>query len=123
MVKLSIVILSFNTKRQTLACLQSLISSLQKQLKENRYEIIVLDNASEDGSYEALATFAKPFSFITLIKSDRNLGFGNGNNHAAQASKGEYLWFFNSDAVLAADTVEAPITYLDEHPKVAVLGT
>jgi len=90
---LSIIILSYNTKALTLQCLESLYAHELMQDKE----VLVWDNASTDGSAEAIA---KAFSDVRLIKSQDNLGFAGGNNQAAKKARGKYLCFLNSDTYI-----------------------
>lgn len=115
MITVSIIILSYNTKDLLESCLDSVYTHLPHEL----FEVIVVDNASTDGSN---AMVKKQFPQALLITSDTNLGFGKGINLGAQASKGKYLLFLNSDAVLTEDVVSDMVSYLHAHPKVGVLG-
>lgn len=86
---LSIIIISYNTKKLTVGCL----NSIQKYLKDLDYEIIVVDNHSTDGSLQILQNR----SDIQLISLKENLGFGRANNLAVKKAKGEFLLLLNSD--------------------------
>ena len=76
----SILVISYNTREMTLACLASVVAETSVP-----YELIVLDNASTDGSTEAIAA---AFPDIQLIASADNLGFARGNNVAARKARG-----------------------------------
>jgi len=90
---LSIIMLSYNTKELTLQALGSVLKSLQQS--GFSYELLVLDNGSEDGSAQAIK--AKFGQQIRLFPQKQNLGFGRGNNYLVKKTKGKYLLFLNSD--------------------------
>ena len=94
----SIILVNFNTKKLTCECINSIKSHVSKHLE---YEIIVVDNASSDGSQEE---FSK-IEGIKLVLSPENLGFGRGNNLGASHASGEYLFLLNSDTILLEDSV------------------
>jgi GT2 family glycosyltransferase len=80
----------------------------------HEYEIVVVDNASTDGS----ALFVdQAFPGVRLIQSPRNLGFGQGNNLGAQWARGAYLAFLNPDAVVEPGWLEALIGALESEPQ------
>ena len=111
--KLSIVILSFNTKDLTLAC----IDSLMKVKGEVKFEIIVVDNGSTDGS---LATLKK-VKGIKLVESKENLGFAGGNNLSRKYLTGEYVLFLNSDTEVYKNTLKETVKYMDENREIGAL--
>ena len=111
---LSIIIVSFNTKDLLEICL----SSVFKFLKGINFEVIVVDNASADGS----AQVAKSFSKVQVIENRKNLGFGVANNQGAKISKGEWLFFFNSDAYLVDNSLPKLIATLDKDSKIGAAG-
>lgn len=84
--RVSVVIVNYNTRDLLRACLQSI---------ESHHESIVVDNASSDGSAEMVAA---EFPAVSLIRSERNLGFGAGNNLGMGAARGRYILLLNSDA-------------------------
>ncbi|MCF7795449.1 glycosyltransferase family 2 protein [Patescibacteria group bacterium] len=90
----SIIIINYKTLQLTKECLTSLFALKDKV----NFEIIVVDNASNDGSLEALK---EEFNDkIKLIESKINLGFAKANNLAAKIARGEILFFLNSDTVI-----------------------
>src|SRR6266545_72105 len=82
-------------------------------------EIIVLDNASTDGSAEMVQ---RCFPSVTLLANRNNTGYGAGANQILRSTDTEYLLILNSDTLLKQGAVEALCAYLDEHPRAAVLG-
>jgi GT2 family glycosyltransferase len=93
MPKVSVIIVSFNTKELIEKCLRSI---------KGPWEIIVVDNASTDGSAEIIK---KKYPNVTLIESKTNLGFARANNLAMKKASGEYFLLLNSDAFLQDDTI------------------
>lgn len=107
---LSINIVSYNTKDITLQCLRSIEKSLStrwltKQPSKD-IEIIIIDNASTDGSADAVSALAATLSVpLRVIRSTENIGFGKGHNKAAAESTGEYLLLLNTDTIMLADAL------------------
>jgi len=95
-IDLSVIIVNYNTKEITLACL----TSLYQFTSGIDYEVIVVDNASSDSSAEMLSKFESEHKNFKLIRSSANIGFGPANNLGAKEAKGEYLLFLNSDTLL-----------------------
>mgnify|MGYP001540893004 CR=1 FL=1 len=84
----SVIIVNYNTQGLTSDCIESIIA----QTSAVEYEIILVDNASTDGSKEVFAQDKR----IKYIYSDQNLGFGRANNLGIREAKGRYLFFLNS---------------------------
>ncbi len=98
MISLSIIIVSFNTKDITKKCLLSLKNNFIKYPVD--HEIIVVDNDSRDGTVEFLSDLEKKEKNIRLFLNKKNLGYGRGNNIGLQKSKGKYILYLNSDAII-----------------------
>lgn len=113
MPKLSIIILSYNTRDITLKCLDSVF----KSINTNNIEVIVIDNGSQDGSKEIL----QGKSNLKIILNEKNLGYSKGNNQGIKAAQGEYILFLNSDVIIDQIDFNQLINYFDYHPKVGVL--
>ncbi len=94
---ISFIIINYKTKELSAQCLESIFDNC----RGGHYEIIMIDNNSEDGSVKYLEQ--KYQNKITFIKSDSNLGFAGANNLGAKQAKGEILLFLNSDTVLKQD--------------------
>lgn len=123
MPKLSIIILSYNTRDIMFASLESLVNSLQKTAFTS--EIIIVDNASEDGSAEMLKKFEKQYEtkhlIITVYLNKENVGFTKGNNQGVRKANGEYILFLNSDVITQHVEWDEILTYLDSHPDYGAL--
>lgn len=116
---LSIIIVSFNTKVVTADCLKSIYRSLENN---SSFEVIVLDNASTDGSAEMLKNLEKQHDNLHVIISAENIGFGRGNNKAVQAAKGEYILLLNSDTLVLDKAVEKLLRFAREHKHAHFVG-
>ena len=116
---LSICILSYNTKGLTLKCLDSLISLYKKEIDRDLFEIIVVDNASTDGS---VLHIKKNFPKVVLFENKENYGFSKGQNIAAKIARGTYLFFLNSDTQVIDNNLLGMVSYFESHKKVGVLG-
>jgi N-acetylglucosaminyl-diphospho-decaprenol L-rhamnosyltransferase len=112
---LSIVIVSYNTVELLQDCLASLYAQL-----DSRCEVIVVDNASSDGSAD-MVRVRYPDSM--LIKSNKNLGFGRANNRGISMAKGDLIWLLNPDTHLQKNALDAAVTYMVRNPAVGMAGT
>jgi GT2 family glycosyltransferase len=115
MLDLSIIIVSYNTKQLLEECLQSLAEAEQPA---NGAEIIVVDNASADGSQ---AMVRKKFPDVHLLANAENVGFSTANNLGAAVAEGRVLLFLNSDTRLAKEALVQPLDYLEAHPQVGAI--
>ncbi|OGM20572.1 hypothetical protein A2714_04500 [Candidatus Woesebacteria bacterium RIFCSPHIGHO2_01_FULL_38_9] len=107
--KLSIVILSYNTKDLLRSCLLS----LEKVSDEVSFEVIISDNGSADGSTQMVE---KDFPWVKkIIRNKQNIGFAAGNNKARYFAHGEYILFLNSDTVVYKNTLKEMIYYMDKN--------
>lgn len=114
--ELSIIVISFNTKGITLDCLRSVL----KYVREIKYELIVIDNASSDGSVDEIKQLADKHEHVKLIRSDVNLGFAGGNNLGINKSKGRYVLLLNSDTYFTTNILKNMIDWMDENPKIGI---
>jgi GT2 family glycosyltransferase len=115
MTSLSIIIVSYNTQEYTLECLRS----IYEQTKGISYEIIVVDNASSDGSAEAIE---QEFPLVKLIKSKDNQGFAAANNIGFSYATGRYLLLLNSDTVLVGNVLSDTLQAIEGDNTTGVLG-
>ncbi len=109
---LSIIIVNFNTKELLSACLRSIFADKKK---EDQWEIIVVDNASTDGSMEKIQNLKFKIQNLTLIQNTINLGFAAANNQGIRASKGDYVLLLNSDTEVGRGTIESMLIYMETH--------
>lgn len=114
-VDVSVLVVSYNTRELTLAALSSLLD----RTKSLRIEIIVVDNASRDGSAAAISE-AVPGARV--IASADNLGFAGGNNLAAQHARGEYLLLLNPDTVVLDGAVDKLVAFARARPQAQIWG-
>jgi len=113
--KLSIIIISYNTKAMTINCLRSVI----EQTKIDDYEVIVLDNNSSDGSAYAIRT---NFPDVQLIESKENMGFAKGNNVAALNASGDYILLLNPDTVIFDHAIDKLYTFAKSSQSEGIFG-
>lgn len=106
----SIVIVSYNTRDLTLRCLRGLIAS---RTPEVRFEIVVVDNASSDGSADAIA---EHFPEVRLLRLTENVGWGRGVNRGAVGSNADYLLLVNPDTVPVDRPVADLVTFARQQP-------
>ncbi len=112
---ISIILVNWNTKQLLLQCLES----IYKDCKHLNVEIIVSDNASTDGSAEAVET---NYPEVRLIKNRTNLGFALGNNVAIKKAKGEYICLVNTDVEVTGNCFPQLIHFMDANPKCGIVG-
>ena len=100
MAKISIIILNWNTRDLLAQCLDS----IEQHKGEFQLEILVVDNASTDGSQ---AMLKEKYPQIRLIINNLNVGFAKGNNQAMQVAQGDYFLLWNSDAFAIPGAVQS----------------
>ena len=115
MIDISIITISFNTKSLLKNCLRAALL----ECRGLSSEIIVVDNASMDGSADMVAS---EFPDVRLIRNDVNLGFAAANNMAFDAAKGRYLVLLNSDAFLQPGALATLLRHMEENPKIGIGG-
>lgn len=115
-IKLSIIILSWNTKALLKQCLKSLE---RESKKAGEQEVIVVDNGSSDSSPQMVK---KEFPQVKLIRNEENLGFAKGNNQGIKVAKGKYIMLLNSDTIVKKGVIEKLVEYLDDHLGSAIVG-
>lgn len=116
-IDLSIIITSFNTKEYLNNCLASIYQSLQGT--RILYEVIVVDNASTDGSLELIN---KKYFQTKLISNRVNVGFGQANNQAVTQAAGKVVLFLNSDIVIRDRAIEKLFHFFMSLPPKSVSG-
>ncbi len=112
---LAIIIVSYNTRELLFDCLKSVRNADQPK---GGLDIVVVDNASADGSADMVA---KDFPEVTLIKNKSNLGFSKANNIGRKTTDARYLLFLNSDTVVNRYSFVKPLKYLKNHPKTGAI--
>lgn len=113
--ELSIIIVSYNTS----AVLHDCLDSIYKETKDLNFEVIVVDNASSDGSPDMVE---RDFPQVKLIRQNINPGFGVANNTGAQKAIGDWLLFLNPDTILFNNALKESLDAARELPKVGAFG-
>jgi GT2 family glycosyltransferase len=122
---LSVIIVSWNVRDLLRACLRSILDACPEYSRgadpegAPQIEIIVIDNASTDGSPEMLRT---EFPQVQLVANDGNRGFTAANNQGLDLSHGRHLLLLNPDTQVVGDALATMVRHLDEHPTVGALG-
>jgi GT2 family glycosyltransferase len=112
-IDLSIVIVSWNTRKLLEDCLHSVYAGLRTV----RNEIWVVDNASSDGSVEFIR---KNWPHVRLIANSENVGFARANNQAIPLASGRYVLLLNSDTLVPEGVLDALVEAMDAEPEAAV---
>lgn len=112
---LSVTICSWNTQDDLRACL----ASLWDVRDEAKFEVIVVDNNSEDGSPDIVE---RDFPWVRLFRMEENLGFTGGQNYAMERRNGEHVLMLNSDTIVHEHAFSKLMAYVASHPDVGMLG-
>ena len=111
----SVIIVSWNARKYLMQC----VASLLDQACPYPIEIIVVDNASSDGSADAVTNC---YPNVRLIRNTENVGFAKANNIGVSVSSGRYLCFVNSDVKVLPDCINRLVDYCEEHADVGMAG-
>jgi GT2 family glycosyltransferase len=114
-IELSIIIVNYNVKE----FLQNLLSSIQKSISNISTEIIVIDNASDDGSIDMIRV---KYPLVKLICNKENVGFGVANNQGLEIAKGEFLLLLNPDTIVQENTVQNLLDFFNRTPPAGLAG-
>lgn len=114
-IDVSVIIVNWNTRELLL----DVIESLKETTRRASLEIIVVDNDSKDGSQDALR---QRYPDVTLIQNEDNLGFAKANNRGFAVARGKAICLVNTDVIAKAGVIDELLAYLEEHPKVALVG-
>lgn len=112
-IELSIIVISYNTKKITENCLKSIETSLKQSPLS--YEVILVDNASTDGSIERFKSNDLRFKNLKIIENKNNLGFAKANNQGVKEAKGKYILFLNSDIVVLENAIEKLLAFFKQN--------
>lgn len=111
----SIIIVNWNTRDVLRDCLES----VYRQTKGISFEVIVVDNASSDGSVEMVKA---EYPQVALIENKDNHGFAAANNQGMMIARGKYILLLNSDTIVLDRAIQKTITFADQNPEAAVVG-
>jgi N-acetylglucosaminyl-diphospho-decaprenol L-rhamnosyltransferase len=113
-VKLSVIVVNYNTAKLLPACLTSL-----QRLVRPSLEVIVVDNASKDGSADIVR---ETFPWVELVALDKNLGYAAGNNLGIEKATGDLVLLLNPDTEITQQALDAMIERLEQEPSVGAVG-
>ena len=111
--KVSVIIVNYNGKKWLKPCLDS----LSKQIYKN-FEIIVVDNNSNDGS---VAYLNKNHPKVITFQSKKNVGFSEGNNNGYKLAKGQYIILLNNDTIVEDNFIKNLLEAYEENPHAAII--
>lgn len=117
MIDLSVIILSYNTCRLTLACVASVLADAATS--SLLVEVIVVDNASTD---DTVLTLREQQPSVRVIEMPDNAGFSRGNNAGFAMAQGRYLLALNSDTLVQPSALRELVTFMDAHPNAGICG-
>lgn len=115
MIELSIIIVSWNTVDLLDACLASIMA----HPPDRRFEVIVVDNASTDGSTQMVR---RQHPDVTLLENEKNVGFARANNQGLRQAVGRHLLLLNPDTEVRPDALETLFRFLEEHESAGAAG-
>lgn len=118
--EVSIIIPCFNKVQLTEQCLESLFRLTSKDIN---YEVIVVDNASEDNTPGICEQYKAKFSNFTFIRNDENLGFAKACNQGIESRKGKHALLLNNDIVVTENWLKEMLLVLENEPKAGIVGS
>lgn len=110
-ITLSIIIVGWNTRKYLEGCLESIF----EYPPSCDFEIIYVDNGSEDGS---VSVVRQRYPEVIIIENNENLGFQKANNQGLRIAQGQYIILLNSDTVMLPDTFDKMLAFMEAHPEV-----
>lgn len=113
---ISVIIANYNTR----ALLQDCLESLRKAAPERSHEVLVVDDASADGSADMVRA---SFPDVKLFVNRQNSGYARSNNHAIAESRGRFVYLLNSDTEVGAGALDDLAAFLESHPDVGAVGS
>lgn len=118
--KASIITLCYN---QLETATKPFIKSIYQYTNPDLFELIIVNNASSDGTYEYLEQIKNEYNNIKVIHNTENLGYSKGNNQGMELAEGDYLIMLNNDTLFTPHWLEGIIDILANHPEIGILST
>ena len=112
----SVFVVTYESSDRIVGCLESVLS---QRIRGGRIQVVVIDNASSDGTAELVR---RAFPEVTLIANEENLGFAAANNQAWQAAAGDHVFLVNPDSLLQRKAIQQAVDYLDANPECGLCG-
>ncbi|KKR11752.1 MAG: Glycosyl transferase family 2 [Candidatus Woesebacteria bacterium GW2011_GWA1_39_21] len=116
-IMLSIIIVSFNTNKILKSCIDSVI----KNSGNLKYEFVIVDNNSTDGSVAYLKRLSQ-YKNVKVVFNRTNVGYGGANNQGINRALGDYLLFLNSDTYFEKNILKKMVDYLKKHPHIGCIS-
>ena len=113
--KLSIVIICWNDRKVIIPCLRSIFQETQNV----RFEVIVSDNGSTDGSLDEIRS---QFPSVHIVENRANLGFSRGNNAGIRNASGDYILILNPDTIILDRALDKLVAFAEQHPDAGAFG-
>ena len=117
MKKLSIIIISYNSEKYIGTCLESL-----KNCGVVNYEIIVVDNNSEDKTAQIVQNYKMTIDHIIFVQNKNNFGFAKACNQGVKMAKGKYILFLNPDTIVQPGALKILVNNIEKNPDIGVIG-
>lgn len=117
---LSVIIVNYKVPQLVIEAVHSVLASLRHIDGEG--EVIVLDNASGDGSMRLLQEALGAMPEVRLLESQENGGFARGNNQAIAQAHGDYILLLNPDTLIGESTLATCVSFLESHPEAGAIG-
>ena len=112
---LSVVLVCWNNKNYLEPCLDSLYDGNMR----SRFDVVVVDNGSTDGSQDMLKD---RFPEVKIIQNDHNTGLGRASNQGIEATQGRYVLLLNNDTLVDGPSLDAMVEFMDENSKAGAVG-
>jgi Predicted glycosyltransferases len=116
--KVSIVVVTYNNLEMNRQCIESIYG----RTTWPNFEVIVVDNASADGTPEFLKVSEKTYPRLSVILNDSNVGFAAANNRALEKASGNYIVLLNNDTIVSRGSIETLIRHLQANPEIGIIG-
>ena len=117
--KLSIIIANWNTCALIKQCIESVFAHAENEISSGIYELIVVDNGSDDGSKEYLDSLRDK---ISLIHNEDNAGYAPACNQGMRKAKGEFVLLLGSDTIIKENALQECVKFLEEHSEAGAVG-
>jgi N-acetylglucosaminyl-diphospho-decaprenol L-rhamnosyltransferase len=114
-VDVSVLVVSYETRDLTLQCLESLLASTTAL----RLQVVVVDNASRDGTATAVTT---QLPTVEVVALEQNIGFARAVNLAADRAEGRHLLLLNPDTIVPPGAIDALVAFAEAHPEHGIVG-
>lgn len=112
----SIIILNYNGRNYISDCVRSVLNS-----SYDNFEVIIVDNASTDGSYELVVKEFGNDPRVKIMRNKKNLGFSGGNNVGLRIAKGKYIVLLNNDTVVSKDWLKKLVWIMENHENIGII--